>query len=308
MDNFSVENMTAKLTRIAGSWDRRATVKQAPVFHEKLLDESKPDYPSTLIPFWEHPDFQAHDADLKFKLLSHAWVNYNNNTITAEENVANPAFYLMMTDKFPGTHYESMKKNMIQALIDEHYHTYMHMSANFATKRIRALNKLVLPHSVSYRHFLKAQEDATESWQKDLLTVVWAIVSEISINAYLSLLEDAKDIQQVHCDIAKAHNLDEYGHAKICFEVAKSIYANMNKKQKRYFVDFLPLALKAFVANDYSVWRATLEQLNFKKVDTIIGDCELTVSKKNLIRDYSGLKHIVFDLEIENEIDFDFGI
>lgn len=307
MNNFSVERMNVTLSNIAKSWDRRAVVKGEPVFIESQLDANLPDYPTTLIPFWDHPDFQAHDESLKSKLLSHAWVNYNTNTMTAEEKVANPAFYLMMVDKFPGTNYESMKKNMIQALVDEHYHTYMHMQANFATKRMRDLRELDLPHSISYRHFVQAQGQATDQWQRDLLTVVWAIVSEISINAYLTLLEDTKDIQPLHSAIAKAHNLDEYGHAKVCFEAAKSIYVNMDKKQRKFFVDYLPLALEAFVANDYSVWRGTLEQLGFNKVDTIIGDCESNVSKKNLVRDYSGLKRVVDELEVENEIDFDFG-
>ncbi|MDQ3287860.1 MAG: diiron oxygenase [Pseudomonadota bacterium] len=307
MNDFSVSAMTTTLERLAGTWQRRASVKGPDVFDEALLDDALPDYPSLLVPFWDHPDFQSSDEPLKQRLLSQAWINYNTGTITAEERIANPAFQLMLSDRFPGTDHESMKKNMIQSLVDEHYHTYMHLSANHATVRRRGLARLDLPHSISYRHYLAASERMTEQWQRDLLTVVWAIVSEISINAYLTLLEEADDIQPLHNLIAKAHNRDEYAHAKVCVEAAKSIYVHMNAHQRQLFCSYLPIALEAFVANDYSVWRGTLEQLGFAKVDAIIGDCESTTSKKNLVRDYSGLKKIVTELGLERDVDFDFG-
>jgi len=306
MNDFSVHAMTTTLERLASTWQRRASVKAPDVFDEALLDETLPDYPSVLVPFWDHPDFQSHDEPLKQKLLSQAWINYNTGTITAEERIANPAFQLMLSDRFPGTDFESMKKNLIQSLIDEHYHTYMHLSANYATVQRRGLARLDLPHSISYRRYVAASEHMTEQWQRDLLTLVWAIVSEISINAYLNLLEEADGIQPLHNQIAKAHNRDEYAHAKVCVEAAKSIYVHMNAEQRRLFCNYLPIALAAFVANDYSVWRGTLEQLGFGKVDSIIGDCETTASKQNLVRDYSGLKKIVLELGIERDIDFDF--
>lgn len=306
MSNFSVQEMTTTLGRIAATWERRASVKAPDVFEEARLDDTLPDYPSALVPFWDHPDFQAHDEPLKQKLLSQAWINYNTGTITAEERIANPAFQLMLSDRFPGTDFESMKKNMIQSLIDEHYHTYMHLSANQATSRRRGLVKLNLPHSISFRHYTAAVARMSEQWQRDLLTVVWATVSEISINAYLILLEKADGIQPLHNEIAKAHNRDEYAHAKVCVESAKSIYVHMNAEQRRLFCNYLPIALEAFVANDYSVWRGTLDQLGFRKVDTIIGDCEGTASKKNLVRDYSGLDRVVKELGIERDVDFSF--
>lgn len=306
MEEFSIDDMIVKLERIANTWQRRATVKSLDVFDEELLDDGLPDYPFELVPFWDHPDFQAHDESLINSLLSQAWINYNTSTITAEERIANPAFQLLLSDHFPGTHYESMKRNMAQSLIDENYHTYMHLSANLATSRRRGLCEFQLPHSRSYRDYVEACAYAEDDWQRDLTTVAWAIVSEVSINSYLQLLESAPGIQPLHNSIAKAHNRDEYAHAKVCFEVAKSIYVHMNRKQRRFFNRILPLALRAFVANDYEVWRVTLRKLGFQKVETIIGDCQNTPSKRDLVRDYSGLRSIVEELGIVDELEFEF--
>lgn len=306
MENHDVDKMIKVLTRLNSTWSKRAAVKDDPIYTEAELNPNLPDYPIELVPFWDHPNFQKHDEGKKSILLSHAWINYNKNTIMAEEKIANPAFALLMNDVFPGTHYESMKRNMIQALVDEHYHTYLHMQANFATYRMRNLKELDLPPSISYRKYLEATSDINDTWKKDLITTLWAVVSEVSINAYLGLLENAKDIQPLNSTIAKVHNRDEYGHASVCFEAAKSMYVHMNKEQRKLFNTYLPLALKAFVAHDYSVWEGTLEQLGFTDVRTIIGDCINDSSKKSLVRDYSGLKAVVNELGIEEEIDFEF--
>jgi hypothetical protein len=298
------------IARIAASWPRRSVVCSGqfdPNRSEPLTADTS-DYPRTLVPFIDHPLFQTAPQDLKDQVLTWAWIVYNQRTITAEERVANPAFELIMQGRFPGLNDASMQTVIQQSLIDEHFHTLMHMTAINRTRALRQLaGEPKFPHSVTYRTLLHAQAEVSELWKKQLLTLVFAIVSEISINAYLNLLARDKTIQPMHSRIASFHNRDETAHSKILSEASKSLYQAMNQEQRLFFIKALPIALEAFVAEDFSAWEAILDHVDIAGRDAILGDCRSDKSRARLVRDFSGLHYLCHDLNIERHIDFEFS-
>lgn len=84
------------------------------------------------------------------------------------------------------------------------------------------------------------------------------------------------------------------------------MYANMNEEHRSFFVRILPEALRAFVAQDYSMWEAILQQLGVQDADAIIADTKEASAGAVIMRDYSGLHRFVSELGILDEIDFDF--
>jgi hypothetical protein len=260
-----------------------------------------------MIPFWNHPDFEKIDDSLRQRILTWAWINYNARTIHAEEKVANPAFALIMEGIYPGTDNFDMKSVVQQSLVDEHFHSLMHYNAIEATKKVRNLTETIdLPDSITYRHLVECQSTVGDDWQRKSMVLVWAIVSEISINAYLTLLSKNKAIQPTHSLIAKLHDIDEYAHASVLVEISKSIYVNFSSKEQEFFVRFLPMAMNAFCAQDYSMWKILLDHFKVPKAREIIQDCESDRSKKKIMRDFSGLKRVAEELCIINQLEYEF--
>jgi hypothetical protein len=292
-------------------WPKRTTVRGC-YFDElkknESFDPSVLDYPINMVPFWDHPNFSKLDDEIKYKTLTWGWINYNQRTIHAEVNVANPAFELLMDKAVPGCDDFAMRSVVQQSLIDEHFHSFMHYNAIESTLQLRNLeDNPNFPLSVTYRELVRAQSEVSEKWEKNMLVIVWAIVSEVSINAFLDLLSGNKEIQPMHSLIARLHNVDEYSHASVLVEISKSVFIHMNEKQRAFFIKYLPRAMDAFCAQDFSTWNSVLDSLDVEGGDKIIQDTINSKKGGKLIRDFSGLEKIVMELGIEKSIDFDFN-
>jgi 4-aminobenzoate N-oxygenase len=307
--HFPHEIENRAVERLGAGWSKRATVRlrENPCDVAGDFDPALPDYPIEMVPFRDHPRFLAASETQRQAVLTWAWIVYNERTITAEDRVANPAFALLMQDYFPGADTFAFKNTIQQSLVDEHYHTLMHRNAVHRTRLHRGLTaRIRFPHSITYRRLLEAQAGAAEQWERDLLTLTFAIVSEISINAYLDLLADAADIQPLHSMIAGLHGRDEHAHEFLLGEVAKAVYARMNAAQRRCFLGALPVALEAFVSHDFSAWARILEHAGIDGAAEIIADCERDTSRRSLTRDYTGLQKLARELDVVEQLDFDF--
>ena len=301
---------SAVISRLAGNWRRRATVKREEPDLDALFDADRADYPERIIPFRDHPAWQALPDELRSRLLSWAWIAYNRHTVLAEQRVANPAFALVMEGEFPGLGGHDMEIALAQAMVDEQYHSLMHISASALTRRKRkhAFPDSVLPESHTARTHQLLRAQWTERWQRSLTTLAFATVSEISINAYLDLLADDPDIQVVNSTTAKLHNRDEYCHASISDEMAKLVYDVLDAEKRRFFLDMLVAGLDAFVATDYASWTAILQAEQVPGADRIIADVQADKSSSRLVRDYTGLHSLMSEMDVLGEVDFDWGL
>ncbi|MBH1968486.1 MAG: diiron oxygenase [Pseudomonadales bacterium] len=295
------------IVRLNQAWTKRATVC-APdkALVSEPFDPARPDYPESMVPFFHHPAFQALSEELKSNVVTWGWIGYNLRTVTAEEHVVNPALSVI-ANQYLGKDDWHFREAMQQTLIDEHYHTLMHLRAIERTRLDRALDHdLDLPPSVTYLRLVALREELPEQWQRDLAAITFAVVAEISVNAYLDLLADDHSIQPQNRRVAELHNRDEYAHSKVLAEVAKVMYANMQPPQRLFFARTLSVALSAFVAQDYSMWEAILTQLGVEAASQIIADTRESNKNATIMRDYSGLLRLAQDLGITEEIDFDF--
>jgi hypothetical protein len=294
---------SAIISRLAGNWRRRATVKRDEPDLDALFDADRPDYPERIIPFRDHPTWQALPDDSRSRLLSWAWIAYNRR-------VANPAFALVMEGEFPGLGGQDMEIALAQAMVDEQYHSLMHISASALTRRKRGYEfaDSVLPESHTARTHQRLRAQWAERWQRSLTTLAFATVSEISINAYLDLLADDPDIQVVNSTTAKLHNRDEYCHASISDEMAKLAYDVLDADKRRFFLDRLVAGLEAFVATDYSTWSAILQFEEVPGADRMVADVRADKSSSRLVRDYTGLHSLMSEMDVLGEVDFDWGL
>ncbi|MFD8751227.1 diiron oxygenase [Kitasatospora sp. NPDC059577] len=302
-----VEN--AVIARLAGNWARRATVKRDEPDLDELFEPARPDYPEHLLPFHDHPAYLALDEEQRARLLAWAWVAFNKNVMDNEQRVVNPGFELIARDAFGTGLSETSVLAATQAMVDEQYHTLMHLNASAVTRRRRGwhLPEAELPLARKARRHAERLSGAGHRWQRELTTLAFATVSELSINAYLGLIADDPRVQPVNRVTATLHNRDEYCHSSISAEVAKEVCAGLDTERRAYFLDAVGDGMRAFGANDFTTWRRVVRLVGVAGGEQMMRDVEQDQGRTMLVQDYSALHRLCTDLGALDEIDFDWG-
>ncbi|WP_188188808.1 diiron oxygenase [Nonomuraea sp. SYSU D8015] len=294
------------LRRISAAWPRRATIRS----HMESLaeppdphDPAVPDYPEKFLPFAEHPDFLAASSDQRQLVLTYAWLLYNARVITAEEQIANPTFAMIVHGVFPGSERIEIKQAVQQAHVDETWHTYMHMMAMHRSREVRGItSEPALPHAVTYRELVSEQEETGDRRQRDLLSLAWTTVTEVSVNAYLELLSRDETIQPMHSLVPRLHARDETAHGSVMAEVVRELYANMSRSERETFARALPRAVRAFGMHDFAAWPGILRHAGIAKATDIVEDCRRAIGNNLLVRDFSAVERMVREMDIDPEL------
>jgi hypothetical protein len=300
-----VEN--AVITRLAKNWRRRAAVKGAELDLEALYELDRPDYPEGLLPFHDHPTYQALDPARRTELLAWGMVAFNHDIMEIEQHVANPGFALLLNGEFPGVAGEHAHAALAQATVDEQYHTLMHLNSSAVIRRARGWALPVAALSMSYkaiRHLQLRAEAATDRFEQNLITLAFATVAEVSISSLLGLIADDTEIQPVHSTTVKLHNRDEYCHSSISAEMAKMVYRQLSARQQQFFLSALAKSLDAFAANDFGTWRRIVDLVDVTNGQRMIDDCQADPSRAQMLIDYSGLYQLCQQMDVVDRIDF----
>lgn len=300
---------SAVIARLAGNWARRAGVKRGEPDLDELFETDRPDYPEHLLPFRDHPVYLALPAESRSRLLAWAWVSFNKNIMDIEQRVVNPAFGLLAADVFDTGMDESMTVAVTQGMVDEQYHTLMHLNASAVTRRQRGyhLPESALPLAHKARRCRERQAGAAHEWQRNLGMFAFATVAEISINAHLDLIARDDGLQPVNRVTAELHNRDEYCHASFTDEIAKAVFPRLDRDRRRYFLDALADGLDAFAANDYGTWRRVIEYEGIEGGRQMLLDVEHDAGRARLLQDFSGLYRLCGELGAIEELPFDWS-
>jgi hypothetical protein len=300
-----VEN--AVITRLAKNWRRRASVKGAELDLDTLYEPDRPDYPEGILPFHDHPTYQALSPARQTELLAWGMVAFNRDIMDIEQYVANPGFTLLLNGEFPGVAGEYAHAALAQAMVDEQYHTLMHLNSSAVIRRARgwSLPAAALPLSYkAIRHLQLREQAATDRFEQNLITLAFATVAEVSISSLLGLVADDTEIQPVHSTTVKLHNRDEYCHASISAEMAKTVYRHLSAEQQNFFLITLADGLAAFAANDFGAWRRVVDLVGVADGQRMIDDCEADSSRARMLNDYSGLYQLCQQMDVVDSVDF----
>ncbi|MBY4402992.1 diiron oxygenase [Rhodococcus fascians] len=299
-----VEN--AIIGRLANNWNRRAAVKRREPDLDDLYDLSRPDFRKDMIPIRSHPIWDTLSENTQSRLLSWGWVSYNRNTVLIEQRIVNPAFESVLDGAFPALGGPTLDIAIAQAMVDEQYHSLMHMNGSAVTRRKRAnsFSDQVLPESHITQIHRRHRDEQTEGWQKNLTSLAFATVAEISINAYLDLLANDQEIQPINSTLVKLHNRDEYCHASIADEMAKQVYERLTADQQRFFLQKLIAGMEAFIAPDFQTWEAILEFEGVKGWERAAADVRASQSGVHLVQDHSGLHTLLSEMGALDAVEF----
>ncbi|MFI6040195.1 diiron oxygenase [Nocardia sp. NPDC051321] len=303
-----VEN--AVISRLTANWHRRAMVKRPEPDLDELFEPARPDYPEGLIPFRDHPTYQAMDPELRARLLGWGWVAFNKHIMDTEQHVVNPTFALVIEDTFDtGLAMETLTTAMTQAMLDEQYHTLMHLNASSVMRRRRGwrMPETALPLGHKASRLRQRMANSEQRWQRDLSALAFATVAEISINSYLDLIAEDDEIQPINKVTATMHNRDEYCHSSIADEIAKAVYHRLGPAERALFREAMVDGLEAFAANNFPTWHRIVDLVGFDGGHEMLREVEHDPSAKRLLSNFSGLHKFCSELDILEELTFDWA-
>jgi hypothetical protein len=288
----------ALLRRLATSWERRARVKQAELDGEALFDDRRDDFIPDLLPFRAHPAFMAAPDAMRAQILSCGWLAYNEKTLDIESKIVAPACHHIMAGEVPGLQDGVSKRIAAQTLVDEAYHELLVLKACEVTRERRGVGAVILPESQLIVRMRHAQTQCGAQWQRVLVQLATAIVSEVFISDYLHRLSQESSIQPFNRLTVQAHRHDELAHGSIFKGLAKCLYGSLRRPEREFFTEVLPQPVRWFANVELDVWQAMLQQIGFPATDTVIGDCR-SANEENLARiDYADLIALAEELDL----------
>ncbi len=285
------------LQKMGSNWSQRAKVKKDLPNLADLLDSTKPDFRRDLLPFKDHPDFQEASAEMQSKILSCGWLIYNHKTTAIELKIVNPICEQIIDLMLPGVDNAVIQEIVTETLVDESYHVQLVNKACMITRQQRELEFLRSPQFNLVLNLRREQERYQENWQKQLIGLATAVVSEVFISDYLKMLAYDTTIQPLNRMIVDTHRMDEQAHSCIFKNLIKCIYSELTLTQREFFFRVLPLPIKWFADKELEVWKAMLEQIGFSKAETLYHDCA-AANRINLISiDYTDVTKLAQELE-----------
>ncbi|MET9479363.1 diiron oxygenase [Streptomyces sp. NPDC006638] len=305
--NDAVEN--AIISRLADNWNRRATVRRREETLDDVFEHDRPDFPVALLPFRNHPTYLGLDDDVKAKLLAWGWVAFNKNVMDIEQYVVNTGFGLIARGVFDTGLDGSMEIAVTQAMVDEQYHTLMHLNASAVTRRQRGwrMPDSVLPLGHKTRRHAHRLAAAGTPGQQALVSLAFTTVAEVSINAHLDLIAEDHEIQPLNRLTAVLHNRDEYCHASIASTVAQEAWKRFDAEQRGCFLAELADGMEAFAAHDFTTWARILDLLGVEGGGEMLRDLENGSGSGRLLQDFSGLRQLCHELDVVDSVPFDWS-
>jgi hypothetical protein len=291
-----------RIERLTDSWPVRANVKKSAPDTSLDYDDSKPDFLTELLPFHDHANFHKAPEAFKQAALSCGWIAYNEKTVAIESKIVSPACMHLIDGEVAGFPHNRYREAVSQALVDEAFHILLVVQANGVTRQRRRLNELTIPSFELVAHMQRQQDKHPERWKKILIQLATAVVSEVLVSEYLSLLSNATGIQPLNRITTEIHRRDESAHNGLFKSLGAVIYNGLDSREKEFFVRALAQPSIWFASPELDAWESMLQQIGFPGAKPMIDDCRAQRRAKGIRLDLSTLESLFADLGVENKM------
>lgn len=300
-----VEN--AVIRALTRSWGVRATVKKREPDLDDLFDPTRRDYPDVLIPFHTHRRYRDLDAAGRGRLRAWAWIAYNKNVVDIEQFVVNPGFASVTSGILEIGLHDTVVLGVMQAMVDEQYHTLMHHQASALIRRRRgwALPDAALPASRTVRAHREAVARADSPRAEALVRLAFTTVAETSISAYLALLTEDDTLQPVNRATVALHRRDELCHSSLAAEVLKIVFAELGRTDRRVLLDALAAGIVAFTGSDTETWAAIVGHERIPGAQELIAETARAAAVGRVVQDCRAIRSLCTELGVANDLHID---
>ncbi|MDH6142618.1 MULTISPECIES: diiron oxygenase [Kitasatospora] len=311
--NFEQESPveSAVMRRLATNWHRRAVVKKPEPELNDLFEKDRPDFPLFMTPLHGHPVLDALEDETIQKMLFFAGLAFHKFTIEIESEIVAPAFAGVLSGRFPVVGGRQAQTAIVQATVDEQYHSLLHLNAARVmqdNRRPWTLDSRALPLSdfVARHHVLRTQAD--HEWQRDLIQLAFSTVVEVAIGGYLELAAKDKDIQPVNSATAAIHWRDEECHGSIAAEFATGVFESLDADRQRYFMAMMVEAARQFSEKDFTLWHAIADLVDAPRAHDALKEAYEQPGSRILRRDYRPLAKLWAGMDESSPLDLGWAV
>lgn len=293
------------LEKMGTSWDYRVAVRQQRLDLSQYYDATIPDFPISMVPFAQDPEFLALDEPARLRLLAAAWVAYNEKAIYLEDEIVQPLCGLLLKSRLPGAGDARVKQVIAQVMVDEQFHILMCLDICNNARERHQLQDYVVPEpnlGLRMKEALAAMEDETS---QAVVRLVYASVAEMSINAYLNQVATDNTIQPLNRINTDMHRRDESAHSMAFRQIVASIYRRLAPAHQALFREQITQALGHFTAPDHGSWASILEYLQVPGREAILQRLQQQSQGRRLARDYTALRSLFEEVGVAGEVQFD---
>lgn len=282
---------------------RRATVKKSEPDLDELFDPGRLDFPDELVPFHTHPAYRALDEGRRARLRGWGWIAYNKNVMDIEQYVVNPGFALITTDFFGVGPSDTVTAGVLQAMVDEQYHTLMHLNASAVIRRRRGwhMPESVLPPCRTVREHRAAVAAAPDPRGQALIRLAFTTVAETSISAFLALMTEDAELQPVNRTTVALHRRDELSHASLAAELLKMVFTELGPGDRAQLLAALAAGIEAFTGSDLGTWAAIVDAERVPGGRAMLADVAATPPRR-VVQDCSAIRRLCTELGVADEL------
>lgn len=294
------------IDRLARSWDQRVAVRQERLDLSQYCDDSIPDFPSALVPFWEDAQFSLLDNAAKLRFLGATWIAYNEKAIYMEDEIVQPLCSLLLKNRLPGVGDPQLKQVLAQVQVDEQFHILMCLEICNTARMRHRLDAYVMPEPLLGLRMKARLAETLDASEQALVRLAYAAVAETAIHAYLKQISTDTTIQPLNRINTDLHRRDESAHGTAFLEITRSVYKNLDEAARTWFKTCMTEALNAYAEMDLSMWSSILDHLQVSGRDAIIERLAPALISKRPSKDYTGLVGLLDELGIRGDINFTF--
>ncbi|MFC4604453.1 diiron oxygenase [Rhodococcus kronopolitis] len=295
---------SAVVRGLVRSWPRRATVRRSEPDLDALFEPERADFPESMLPFGEDARYRDLDRGTRKRIRAWGWIAYNKSVVDIEQHVVNPGFQLLFQDGLGTGLGDGMRAAAVQAMVDEQYHTLMHLNASALTRthRGRSMPDSALPYGLTVRRQREEVLAQADPRSAALTTLAFCTVAETSIGAYLSLLCDDADLQPVNRATVTLHRRDERAHASVAAELTGAVYERLGADDRRTLIGALVTGVDAFTGTDYSTWAAILAAEGVPHAAAMLADAAARPGDHRLMQDCTAIRHLMESLGAAEDV------
>ncbi|MBD1583919.1 diiron oxygenase [Pseudoalteromonas sp. S16_S37] len=278
---------------LSNNWNTRAAVRKERLDLDQYCESSLPEFPISMVPFWDWPEFADVTEETKQRLLAGAWIFYNEHTIMTEDEIVNPLCSKLLKITNLGIDSPKTKQILAQTMVDEQFHILMCLEVCNSARRRFNLESFVVPSSRPIINLKKYISEIEDEHQSLLIQLAYATVTELTINNFLRAISEDKTIQPLNRMNTALHRKDEAGHEAVFKELSATAYSHLTPKNKAFFKRYVEQALHDFANPDSRSWDALLTHLEIPNREAIIAKLEATMYFPDLSEDVLALYKII---------------
>ena len=250
------------------AWERRSSVRAKP--RRVLADLAEEErlgrvfFPPELVAALEHPLLAGLGPDEVRRILIHRLHIYLEFTAELEQTVVNPMVQQISRRRSGFELPETMVEDAYKIYTDEAWH------AQFSDDLQRQIHKATgvgpcLPETPRFLHRLHATEAAMDERSRALAAVFFTIVSETLISAVLSDIPRDKRVVGPVRELVADHAIDEGRHHAYFSQLLRSIWPQLNARERAAVGPVLPEFILAFLEPDVAATACMLAECGLER-------------------------------------------